>query len=774
MRKYKNIALCISMLENEFSSNICKGALLGAKDADANLFVLPGGFIDADYNDAEANTYRYQYNSLYSLVSEKGLDAVIIDYGTITSFLDEERKTEFLNMFGSLPVILLAGMHKCCSSLCFDNRIALKQLICRVLKEGKGKHPAFLSGPATNQDAKERLDVFLEAMEEFGFHGMEDHVAYGNFSEYVEEQVEDLFQRHPQTDIVFCANDRMAMAVYAVAGRLGRQVGKDLFVTGFDDSPTATLLNPGLTSIKADPMELAYHAVMEAVRLKPGAEFHKTLATRMVIRESCGLNAKSIDQVFKLQGIPTQEELYQTADAIFDRFSICSFKNKDNMRLRGRLRDYFKYCFGMLDKEGRLRMHPGEYQKQFFRFCEIYDKGYISMEQLLVVDTMIYDCISFRLRDGREKERLLKERLLVSLEFQQHIRRRELENEHQKTIFAISLANVMRDMLQYMHSEKKKFATLIQKLKDMKFDSAYVFTYPEGVMNEMGMGWKQPGEIYLRASLEYDKIHVYSRKEKKVKTDVLFRNRYLPQNRRVCMFVVPLFCEEKQLGIIMTESPYEYYIYAAQMACQISISLGILETISRQNMIKKELECVLQKVKESNKVLDEMSHSDPLTGICNRRGFLEAVRKLLLNKANEGVHAVAIYADMDNLKIVNDEFGHEDGDFALRTIAEALRESFRKSDVVARMGGDEFAAFAVMDGENLPQRLRKRIQSILARLNVNDKPYYVNISIGIHEFEIHDGCDIEDILSRADADLYREKHSKTKVIYKPEFLAERK
>lgn len=91
MRKYKNIALCISMLENEFSSNVCKGALLGAQDADANLFVLPGGFIDADYNDAEANTYRYQYNSLYSLVSEKGLDAVIIDYGTITSFLDEER-----------------------------------------------------------------------------------------------------------------------------------------------------------------------------------------------------------------------------------------------------------------------------------------------------------------------------------------------------------------------------------------------------------------------------------------------------------------------------------------------------------------------------------------------------------------------------------------------------------------------------------------------------------------------------------------------------------
>lgn len=767
MKKYKNIALCISMIENEFSSNICKGALLGARDADANLFVLPGGFIDADYNDPDANTYRYQYNSLYSLVTKKGLDAVIIDYGTITTFLKEDRKTEFLNMFGRLPVVLLAGMHEGCSSLCFDNRVALKKLICRMMKEGRGKYPAFLSGPATSQDAKERLEVFLETMKECGFDGMEDRVAYGNFSEYVEEQVEDLFQRHPQTDIIFCANDRMAMAVYAVAERLGRKVGEDLFVTGFDDSPTAVALNPGLTSIKADPMELAYRAVMEAVRMEPGSEFHKTLDTRVVIRESCGLNEGSIGQIFKLQGTPGQEEIYRAADAIFDRFSVNSFQNEDNRKMRGRLREYFQYCFEMVNEEGKLTICLGEYQKKFFRFCEIYDQGYISMEQLLVVDTMLYDWASYRIIDVAEKEQLLKERLLVSLAFQQHIRRRELEKEGQKTVFAVSMANVMRDMLQNIHSEKKRFASIIQKLKDMQFDSAYIYAYPDGEMNTDGMGWKPPEETFLRASLEQKETRVYARKEKKIKTNALFKNRYLPRDRRICMFVMPLFCEERQLGILMTESSYEYYIYAAQMACQISISLGALDTISKQNRIKKELECVLQKVKESNKVLDEMSHSDPLTGICNRRGFLTAAKKLLSDRENEGVHAVAVYADMDNLKIVNDEFGHEEGDFALRTIAEALRESFRKSDVVARMGGDEFAALALMSGENLSGRLRERIQSVLSKLNENDKPYYVNISIGIHEFDIHEDCDIEDVLNHADVDLYQEKHSKTKVIYKP-------
>ncbi len=63
MRKRKNIALFVAMIENEISSLICEGALLAAKEMDVNLFILPAGVIGATYDDVEANFYRYQYNT---------------------------------------------------------------------------------------------------------------------------------------------------------------------------------------------------------------------------------------------------------------------------------------------------------------------------------------------------------------------------------------------------------------------------------------------------------------------------------------------------------------------------------------------------------------------------------------------------------------------------------------------------------------------------------------------------------------------------------------
>ena len=69
MKKRKNIALFVAMIENEFSYAVCEGALMGAKEIDANLFILPAGIIDARYDDTDANCYRYQYNTLFSCVS---------------------------------------------------------------------------------------------------------------------------------------------------------------------------------------------------------------------------------------------------------------------------------------------------------------------------------------------------------------------------------------------------------------------------------------------------------------------------------------------------------------------------------------------------------------------------------------------------------------------------------------------------------------------------------------------------------------------------------
>ena len=77
------------------------------------------------------------------------------------------------------------------------------------------------------------------------------------------------------------------------------------------------------------------------------------------------------------------------------------------------------------------------------------------------------------------------------------------------------------------------------------------------------------------------------------------------------------------------------------------------------------------------------------------RGFIANFEKQLDDPKNQDKVAVICYSDMDNLKMINDKYGHDDGDFALSTIAKILEESFRDSDVIGRIGGDEFATLAI-------------------------------------------------------------------------------
>ena len=126
MEKRLNLALFMGMIENNFSYAICEGVMMGAKAIDANLFILPGGLIGAQYDDVEANSYRYQYNTLYSFANFKSLDAILIEYGTITTFLGMKQQRNFLSQFKDVPIILLCGEQEGYSNIVVDNRAGIR------------------------------------------------------------------------------------------------------------------------------------------------------------------------------------------------------------------------------------------------------------------------------------------------------------------------------------------------------------------------------------------------------------------------------------------------------------------------------------------------------------------------------------------------------------------------------------------------------------------------------------------------------------------------
>lgn len=148
-----------------------------------------------------------------------------------------------------------------------------------------------------------------------------------------------------------------------------------------------------------------------------------------------------------------------------------------------------------------------------------------------------------------------------------------------------------------------------------------------------------------------------------------------------------------------------------------------------------------------------LSHLDPLTGLGNRRLFDEALASLL-SRPNFYRSVALVVLDVDNLKQINDRFGHLAGDQALRHVAQAIRASIRERDLAARIGGDEFAVVLATGGLRGGQQIANRIRDRL-RDPVSPEPGgpACSVSIGVAA-QSSPGQTPEDLLAAADAQLY--------------------
>jgi len=166
-----------------------------------------------------------------------------------------------------------------------------------------------------------------------------------------------------------------------------------------------------------------------------------------------------------------------------------------------------------------------------------------------------------------------------------------------------------------------------------------------------------------------------------------------------------------------------------------------------------------EKLKRAEVKMRELALNDMLTGLYNRRGFLTFADQLLKlsDRAQRGL--ILIYADLDNLKKINDDYGHEAGDKALVSIADVLKQTFRNSDVIGRVGGDEFAILALEAKAESLDALHKRLKENLKRTKYNvDSIHKLTFSLGIIYYNPERPQTIEELLRRADMLMYEEKN----------------
>lgn len=193
------------------------------------------------------------------------------------------------------------------------------------------------------------------------------------------------------------------------------------------------------------------------------------------------------------------------------------------------------------------------------------------------------------------------------------------------------------------------------------------------------------------------------------------------------------------------------------LADSTSIAMENVQVYSELEQRVSERTAALEK---ANADIQQISVTDVLTGLRNRRGFYLLAEQALVTARRQRSECLVAFLDIDGLKRVNDELGHDAGDAMIADVGTVLRQTLRDSDIVARMGGDEFCLFAIepgTDGGTLNQRLR---EAMAAFNRSHDRPYQLATSIGVVVQPLDETVTLDQLVALADSRMYSDKHSR--------------
>lgn len=763
MSKRIKIGMLVDDIDSSFTQQACRGAELGAVSIDANLYIFPMRFLDSrDFLD-DHSRFEYQYNMIYRFITEKNIDILYILMSNIGCRAEIAQQVEFLKQLPDIPIVTLYTSYDGYPSVTFNNRSGLEKVVQHMIDHHHCKKIGFVSGPLTNGDAVERLAVYKDVLESNNISYDENRVVYGNFEAACEDVVEDLLDRNPDLEAVMFASDLMAFGGYNVFKKRGMQIGKDILVTGFDNAPFSSSIIPSLTTVDASSANLAYRAVAATDKFLEDQQYSFQIDTYFVNRESCGCDSTEISSfkdemdltpIFDKHNLPI-EKIFEY---LFGEYSLGNAISDIQKDLKNFLLELFETVQNKNFEEEQIK----KVKELFANVIKHPILLYTTTEKVFNMLITFKDELSAFLNDDKELLQISELFSLIFRAFSMHNSQMlEQRQEHIKSISQM-VNNMTSEIFVYDGNTEEAYYSMFTQFGQLGVASAYMLSFSDIIRHYRGDEWIQPQTLQLKAYEVDGVVGVLSFEDASVSINDIFDNDYLPDHR-VTMVLTPLYSFEEVYGVLLCEVDYRNFDCITPISIQLSSALKSLILLEKQRDIQRELESNLKRIEASNNVLNEISKSDELTGVYNRRGFIEHAVKTIKDEKNRGKYALIFYSDMDNLKMINDVYGHDNGDFALKEIANILLDTFRSSDIVSRFGGDEFVCLAVVKVDGKGQEIKQRIEIITANHNaIAGKPYPIEMSTGYAEFKCGKDVDLYKLLDVADQMLYEEKQEKKK------------
>lgn len=749
--KEYTIGLLVSGIMDTFTVSVCQGVIKAAKEVGIKLIIFPGKYLDRDFTERKEIFYEYQYNIVFSYAQKAQLDALLVSANTIGCFAAPEKMQEMLSQYAGIPCILLSSDIAGYMNVNFDNSSGIKEAIHHLVHNLKRTKIGMIGGPDNNTDALERKKAFLQALEDNGIPLPEHRYIESDLSRYSLNTFRSFLDQNPDLEAVFCVNDDTAIGLYEVMAERNMSAGTHLSVFGYDNIPYASTMKPPLSSVWADPVMLGETATKMVYRILEGEKVeNQILSTRFLIRDSLGTEKREHTK----NTIHPFDDNY--IDTIFDDI-FYRYHNKQNGTEYKHVTAAFRQLMDLLLSFYK-HTPPDEQALQqaldiSYRLFQLNALDYIDMERFIEHIEHINAATRYAHTDISSSIY----RRIIPVMKQQYGRMIDMQEEQK---YALML--FVKDTMSFENGNDDSYAILLKHFNWLNIRNASIYAYEEPIVHPPKTPFVLPEKLYIKASLKAGTVESIPASSQEILSTEIYTNPYVQHGLPQVLF--PLYSNETIYGLLLCDMSDKLYDHGDFLVNQLSSAMKVIHLLKRNDDIQQQLENSLAILKENNLALDHLSKYDALTGIFNRRGFLAAAEALLYKNMEQHIHTLVAYIDMNNLKIVNDKYGHDEGDYSIQTIAEILKEVAAPNGMAGRIGGDEFALImAYQKDYDIVSEIYGKFKAFN---QTSIKPYNITVSAGAHIVYADNPMTLSDALTHADEKLYIEKQHRVKNVAK--------
>jgi LacI family transcriptional regulator len=485
----KTVALMVRTLYGEYFYSIVKGARMAADEKKINLLVIPGGVLGEDRAS----------NILYHLAVQSSVDSIACTTGAIVT--DDSGYELFRRESENKPALIIADKYEGFASIYYDNTSGIRQVMDYLINEKDCRRILMFAGPEISGDAEERLAEYRRCMEINHLRVEERMIGRGDHSPYCVEAARKLIEDNPGAEAIVCSDDYQAQAVYRVLRDMDIEIGKDIFVTGFDDIGDSAYMSPPLASVRASVIKLGYETCTLAGRMGEGEQSDgKVMECTFIKRASAGFDPNRTIAAF-------EDRRNISATSEFDIPSLTSAIV--DFVFTGDVHDYQAECQKKLIEDFFFRLmntYLGDVvrrgsARQLEYSLTIFDRGgteYIDSDRLFRILDNIYRIFCERHKSDAARMELvgiissIKRRVADNLEKRSGDIRKIVSSQHE------SVTRFSNKLLSIDPTSEHRYRELMEAMPLIGVMNASIFMYEEPIEQTDEM-FRLPEKVYLKA-----------------------------------------------------------------------------------------------------------------------------------------------------------------------------------------------------------------------------------------------------------------------------------